>query len=208
MAENMLAIYACTLTPVNVMSVTTRTTREALLDAAAELIAEHRSVDQVSLRAVAGRAGVSPMAVYNHFTDRGALLDAAVDRCWSEFQGAIARAIEGEDDPYLRLRAAGDAYVRFALDHPGRYRVMFSTSALRPAAGPPVGLSAFDQLVTMVAAVLDANGDDRDPVFVAAEVHTWIHGIVDLVACNPEGPWPSVDALREDLALRLGLTPG
>lgn len=179
--------------------------RADLVDAAVDLIAETGSVDAVSLRAAAKRAGVSPMAVYNHFEDKDALLEAAVQHCWDQFQGAIAGAMV-DPDPVVRLRAAGEAYVRFALGRPGQYAVMFSGTANLPERAVPIGMSAFDDLVAMVAEVLDANGDDRDPAFVAAQVHTWIHGIVSLVACAPQGPWPATEALLDDLLVRLGLT--
>ena len=180
--------------------------RVDLIDAAVELIAETGSVDGVSLRAAARRAGVSPMAVYNHFADKDALLVAAVEHCWDEFQAAIAATLD-EPEPSARLRAAGDAYVRFALEHPGRYAVMFSGTRNLPERAVPIGMSAFDTLVAMVADILDARHDGRDPAFVAVQVHTWIHGMVSLLGCAPDGPWPSTDALLDDLLVRLGLSP-
>ncbi|MET0160588.1 MAG: TetR/AcrR family transcriptional regulator [Acidimicrobiales bacterium] len=180
--------------------------RVDLIDAAVDLIAETGSVDGVSLRAAAKRAGVSPMAVYNHFADKDALLVAAVEHCWDEFQAAIAVTLD-VPEPSARLRAAGDAYVRFALDHPGRYAVMFSGTRNLPERAVPIGMSAFDTLVAMVADILDARHDGRDPAFVAVQVHTWIHGMVSLLGCAPDGPWPSTDALLDDLMVRLGLGP-
>ena len=180
--------------------------RVDLIDAAVELIAETGSVDGVSLRAAAKRAGVSPMAVYNHFADKDALLVAAVEHCWDEFQAAIAATLD-EPEPSARLRAAGDAYVRFALEHPGRYAVMFSGTRNLPERAVPIGMSAFDTLVAMVADILDAHDDGRDPAFVAVQVHTWIHGMDSLLGCAPDGPWPSTDALLDDLLVRLGLSP-
>ena len=180
--------------------------RVDLIDAAVDLIAETGSVDGVSLRAAAKRAGVSPMAVYNHFADKEALLVAAVEHCWDEFQTAIAATLH-EPEPSARLRAAGDAYVRFALEHPGRYAVMFSGTRNLPERAVPIGMSAFDTLVAMVADILDAHDDGRDPAFVAVQVHTWIHGMVSLLGCAPDGPWPSTEALLDDLMVRLGLGP-
>ena len=180
--------------------------RVDLIDAAVDLIAETGSVDGVSLRAAAKRAGVSPMAVYNHFADKDALLVAAVEHCWDEFQAAIAVTLD-EPEPSARLRAAGDAYVRFALEHPGRYAVMFSGTRNLPERAVPIGMSAFDTLVAMVADILDARHDGRDPAFVAVLVHTWIHGMVSLLGCAPDGPWPSTDTLLDDLMVRLGLGP-
>ena len=147
------------------------------------------------------------MAVYNHFDDKADLMVAAVDHCWDEFQQALAEAYLAAATPFDQLRDAGGAYVRFALEHPGKYRVLFSDPADLPERPEPVGLSAFDQLVEVVAAILTALGDGRDPVFVAVQVHTWIHGIVTLLGCHPEGPWPAVDELLDDLVVRLELGP-
>ena len=179
--------------------------REDLLDAAADLLAQHGSVEPVSLRAVAKAAGVSPMAVYNHFDDKAALLDAAVDHCWHEFRAALAAAYLEADDPFDRLRQAGFAYVDFALGRPGQYRVLFSVPTVSDGDHPPAGLGAFDDLVAVVADILTERNDDRDPRFVAVQVHTWIHGIVGLIGCHPEGDWPEVEDLLEDLLVRLGL---
>jgi len=213
MRVNMLRVYACTSTLVNVKAVTRVRNprgqgdrlRADLLDATVDLIAETGSVDAVSLRAAAKRAGVSPMAVYNHFEDKDALLEAAVQHCWDEFQASLAAAMDAPD-PSARLLAAGSAYVRFALERPGQYAVMFSGTANLPERPEAIGMSAFDDLVAMVTEILDANADDRDPTFVALQVHTWIHGIVTLVACAPDMAWPSMDALLDDLSVRLGLT--
>ena len=57
----------------------------------------------------------------------------------------------------------------------------------------------------MVAEILDVNEDDRDPTFVALQVHTWIHGIVTLVACAPGMACPPMADLLDDLMVRLGL---
>lgn len=191
--------------------------RRELLDAAADLLGETGEV--VSLRAIAARAGVSPTAVYRHFEDHDALLRDAVIHCWREFETALATAADSMDDPALAFRAAGDAYVAFARSQPGKYQVLFankvsvnkvsvskvSVGGLEGVDGG-VGGAVFDLLVDMVAALLRANDDRRDPRFVAVQVHTWIHGIVDLTTRHPSGDWPSLDVLLDELALRLGLT--
>ena len=70
-----------------------------------------------------------------------------------------------------------------------------------PARGEPVSYAR------EVADILDARHDGRDPAFVAVQVHTWIHGMVSLLGCAPDGPWPSTEALLDDLMVRLGLDP-
>jgi AcrR family transcriptional regulator len=178
--------------------------RDDLLDATVDLIAETGSIDEVSLRAAAKRAGVSPTAVYQHFEDRDDLVESAVIRCWQDFREALSAAFE-VDDPYERLRVGGGIYARFAVEHPRQYAVMIGETDRLPGA-TPFGLEAFNDLVLMVAAILDAKGDDRDAVFVATLVHTWTHGIVSLAACAPELPWPGLDELLDEVVIRLGLT--
>ena len=65
--------------------------------------------------------------------------------------------------------------------------------------GPPRPLSDSFEL-------LDANGDDRDPFFVATQVHTWIHTMVHLCSTTQLAPWPDMDDLLAGCidALRLG----
>ncbi|WP_330457739.1 TetR/AcrR family transcriptional regulator [Streptomyces sp. NBC_00820] len=53
--------------------------REEILDAALAL-ADERGLEAVSMRALAERVGVTPMALYRHVADKAALLDAMVGR--------------------------------------------------------------------------------------------------------------------------------
>jgi len=194
--------------------------RSDLLEAATELMAEHGTIDGISLRAVARRAGVSPTAVYRHFDDHLDLLRESVAQSWKHFYEIMLEAADSSDDPYEAFQAAGGAYVRFAMEHQGEYRVLFSNrihldmsdvelphSMVPPDGVNDAGMSAFQVLVGPISAILDRNDDDRDPFFVAVQVHTWIHGMVDLMGCHPDAPWPAIDPLLEGLTAALGLDP-
>jgi AcrR family transcriptional regulator len=179
--------------------------RQDLLDAAAELMATHGDIDAISLRSVARRAGVSATAVYRHFDNHLDLLGESVEDCWRQFGDSLVEAMQSSSDPFVAFRAAGDAYVRFAMDHPGQYRVLFSNKVVVPFAHPEIGENSFQLLVDNVSAMLDELGDDRDPWFVAAQVHTWIHGIVDLCGSHPDMRWPDTSQLLDGLQDALGL---
>lgn len=69
----------------------------------------------------------------------------------------------------------------------------------------PPGTTAFIMLVERIQAILDRNGDERDPFFVAVQLHTWIHGIVDLTCRHPAFEWPTIDELLDDLIVWLDL---
>ena len=190
-----------------------------LLNAAAELMATHGTLDGISLRAVAREAGVSPTAVYRHFDDHLDLLRDSVAMCWGNFYRAMREARESSDDPFVTFRASGEAYVRFAMEHHGQYRVLFSNTidlAMTPEElgadidaddVDNVGMAAFQLLVDQVAEILALNGDDRDPFFVAVQVHTWIHGIVHLCGNHPDMAWPPIPDLMDGLRESLRLTP-
>lgn len=197
------------------MSVTPRTRnpkgrgdrlRVELLDAAADLIAELGSVDRVALRAVAGRAGVSPTAVYRHFDDHDDLMSAAVTHCWQQFAAALAHDPAEADDPHARFAAMGAAYLDFAAREPGKYAVLFSLTA--PVAAPSGACTGqvFDGLVSAVDAILTLHDDDRDPRFVAHQVLTWTHGIATLSASpHKTTDAPSARELIESLIVELRL---
>jgi AcrR family transcriptional regulator len=195
--------------------------RVDLLEAAADLMAVHGTVEGISLRAVARRTGVSPTAVYRHFDDHTELLAESVRYCWEHFRDVMQEASDSSEDPFEAFHASGQAYVRFAMENPGQYRVMFSNTidvpldqedidaaSMAPAAATDqVAMSAFQLLVELVQAMLAVRGDGRDPFFVAVQVHTWIHGMVDLCANHPDAPWPPIAELLDGIDVALDLTP-
>ena len=178
-----------------------------LLDAAAELLAEHGALEAVSLRAVARRVGVSATAVYRHFDDHDELMREAVAHCWQNFLEMLEDAERDGSDAFERFELSGLGYARFATERAGQYRVMFSTGIDVDDAGDTSSMAAatFQVLVGQVTEMLAALGDDRNPHLVAVQVHTWIHGIVDLIGCRPDMDWPPVvdqlDGLRSALSL-------
>src|ERR1700722_19485804 len=99
--------------------------RAAILNEAARLVAQ-RGADGGSLRELAREAGGSHAAPAHHFTDRRGLFTALA----AEGFGLVAVAL-AEARP--RFLDAALAYVRFAIEHPGHYRVMFDKSLFDPS---------------------------------------------------------------------------
>ncbi len=179
--------------------------RVDLLVASAELMATHGTVEGISLRAVARRAGVSATAVYRHFDDHTELLREAVDYCWQNFLDMLTTARDGAVDPFDAFERSGRGYAAFAAEHQGQYRVMFSNRIRLEGDRSSVADATFQILVDEVSGMLDALDDHRDAVFVAVQVHTWIHGIVDLMGCHPDMEWPPMEEQLNGLSRALGL---
>ena len=89
--------------------------RATVLAAAGKLI-ENEGLASLSVREAARRAGVSHNAPYRHFPDREALLVALA----ADGFAALDKVLNGKSG-----RELGEAYVRFALAHPQRFRLMF-----------------------------------------------------------------------------------
>lgn len=100
--------------------------RRAILDAAALVIAG-RGVAAVSLRDLARKAGVSHAAPAHHFTNKTGLLTALATEGFTMLAGYLATA---HHDDTTDLAELGVAYVRFALEHPAHFMVMFDRDAL------------------------------------------------------------------------------
>ena len=150
--------------------------RQALLDVALELIAE-RGPDDFTLREVARRIGVSHSAPYRHFADKDALLIELATAGFEALERAGVEAIAKVEDggPRVRLRAFGEAYLRFAAERPAQYRVMFGRSISKPTAVlSEAGDRAFALLEDTVAEVLaptSAAGVREHAMAIMAGVH-------------------------------------
>ncbi|MFJ4787521.1 TetR/AcrR family transcriptional regulator [Streptomyces sp. NPDC088794] len=101
-------------------------TRSALIEAAAELLAQSPGGD-VSTRAISEAAGVQQPVLYRLFGDKNGLLTATVDYVWDQYLGS-KRAAEKSPDPLQDLRAGWDSHTAFALAHPNAYKLMFSSA--------------------------------------------------------------------------------
>jgi AcrR family transcriptional regulator len=100
-------------------------TPELILDAAEAIAAAH-GFDALSMRAVAAGLGAVPMALYNHFATKDALVDALLSRVLLRFEPEPPTADWGED-----LRRFARAHRRLLVAHPWAVAPLFS----RPSPG-------------------------------------------------------------------------
>jgi AcrR family transcriptional regulator len=149
---------------------------EKLLTAGEEALAE-MPIEQVSLREIARRAGVSHAAPKHHFPTMGHLLGEIAARGFVTFIKALGDAANEapEQTPEARILAMGRAYFRFAEAHPAAYRLMFGgrDQVVMTPHLVEASFAAWNQLHEAVAAV-------TGPVRAnAAALHVWssVHGL-------------------------------
>ena len=99
------------------------TLRDDILEAALRLV-EEKGVAAVTMRDVAGALGYSATAIYQHFQSKEDLLLTLKLQAGDLLAEAMEHALQ---EPTLgeQLLAMGHAYVRFGLDNPAYYRLIF-----------------------------------------------------------------------------------
>lgn len=160
-----------------------------ILTAARDVLAQ-RGIDGLSMRAVAERVGVSATALYHYFENKDALVERVVQSGFQRFGEYLQQAAERHPRGSLeRVRALGEAYVRFALENQAYFRVLFS---LRP--GQPQRIADLPDgggYGLLRAAVVDAMaaGTMRrdDPDLVVMYLWSMTHGLLTIaMACRIE----------------------
>ncbi len=150
--------------------------RRALVEAATESIAEHGPAN-VSLRALAAKAGVSHAAPVHHFGDKAGLF-SAVAAAGFEMLGNELLEVWVETGDFLEV---GVAYVRFAVRHKGNFEVMFRPELLN--ADDPVLMAARTYAKRARDEPLTALGPHRDQRGAhLASLASWaiVHGLATL----------------------------
>jgi AcrR family transcriptional regulator len=159
--------------------------RAALLDEAAAMIAEGGAAS-VTMRALGQRLGVSRAAAYRHFADKGELLVGVAAAGFGRLRDRL-RTVDADAprSSVERVRRMGEEYVRFALENPAHYRLMYGKEALGRQEHPELreaGSALFEQLVDVIQAYQRSGGIKReDPRALAYVAWSAVHGLASLL---------------------------
>ena len=188
-------------------------TQHQILDAARRLFVAE-GYEAVTMRRIADACEYTPAALYNHFPDKAALLRTM---CRLDFLALAERftKVAAIADPLPRLAATGMEYVRFGVEHPNHYLLMF-------LAPPPLAPDAADRadqgdphrdgyaFLRHVCAEAVAAGalrqDLQDPELVAQTVWAGVHGVVALALTMADDdwvPWRTVEQRAETMIATL-----
>ena len=179
--------------------------RDEILIAAERILIETNDQSALSIRAIATAVGVTPPSIYLHFADRNDLVFAVCERHAEQLEQAMARAAEGIEDAWERIRRRGYAYMQWGLDNPEHYRILMMS---RPDHTPDrfvdgrladtAGLVPVAEDLAAAIASEKVTLDD-DPLEITKTLWMMIHGMVSLVISKPDFPFGSVDVVYERL---------
>jgi len=190
--------------------------RQDILEAASRILEATGSEQAVTLRAVARAVGISAPSIYAHFPDREAIVDQLVAGGFAELTAGLLAAMSAYDRPADRLLAACRSYLRYAAEHPRRYRILFHHPDLRdhrqdidPAANAQ-GAAALNVLVQAIAGCAQTGlSASRDHFADAVAVWVALHGFATLLAETAQDfPWPDHDQLLTAMVVRLAQLAG
>ena len=158
--------------------------RRALVEQALRSI-ERGGVEELSLRAVARSLNVSPRAPYRHFATKEELLAAVAVEGYAMWTTFLASRIERKRDAVDRLRAAVEAYVVFAVEHPAAFRVMYAPYATVAETAPDLVRVRAEGHAGMLGAIREAQATgelrDGDPMQLALGLWSTMHGLAVLL---------------------------
>ncbi len=169
------------------------------VDASIRLLDE-RDAEVFTLADVAAAVGCRAPALYAYFSNKDALLRAAHDEGFRILlKEKLAVAARNASDPFNRLREGGLAYLRFAFEHPGLYRLMFSPVRTEGVPDDPFSSDPGAQCLDLLhSAILACQAEGylpgADATQMAFTLWSAVHGAASLV-------------LQRRAPLRSGLDP-
>jgi AcrR family transcriptional regulator len=136
----------------------------------------------LTVRAVAARAGIAPMGVYNRLGGKDGLVDALLIKGFDRLRAAIEAG--REPDMLARLRSCGLRYREFALTNPNFYAIMFEDAIPREQESTEVTEHARGTFAALVRLVELASASGviaaPNPLEAAQQIWSAVHGAVAL----------------------------
>jgi AcrR family transcriptional regulator len=186
------------------------TFRRNTVRAATRLFAEHGYL-AVTMRAIAGELGKSPMAPYRYFQNKAEIFAMVRAEAYRQFADAQEEAFEKASGSLERLLAMREAYVRFALHHPDEYRVMFELHQEPEEKYPSLAAESHRAFSYLEEAVGRATVDGviaGEPRTVAHLLWSSLHGMVSLHLAGKLTLGHTLEDLLNSPPLRIVLPEG
>lgn len=100
--------------------------RDRILDASITLL-ETLQPEQISIRKIAKKAGLSHMAIYTYFQDRDALIQALISRQEGQVRSHFEKILQSREDEDLipNLKKALQDYIEKAKSRPKLFRLLW-----------------------------------------------------------------------------------
>ena len=175
--------------------------RRAEILEAAERIFVAEGYEGATIRKIADEVGVSSTALYMHFQDKGCILLEICERTLTLLLERNREIAAKPLDPVVRTKMMLEAYMRWGMEHPNAYQLVYCGRPIQSGLWPEdrtsdVSSQAYDAFVAVVREIAAA-GRLRTGTGDSAAQALWMscHGVVALLASRPNFNWADRDEL-------------
>ncbi len=180
--------------------------RRLVLDAALAVI-EKNGAEALSMREVARQAGVSHQAPYHYFGDRLGIFAAIAEEGFRGLGEGFREALSDGDNT---AKPSLTAYVHFALEHRGHFRVMFRSDISGVITHPATlkaAEDAYNELMNLVMRTIGMPADIHTATTWATLLWSVAHGLATLLIDGPiEARLPADIALADHISSVIDLS--
>jgi AcrR family transcriptional regulator len=177
--------------------------RRAEILEAAERIFVADGYEGATIRKIADEVGVSSTALYMHFQDKGCILLEICDRTLRLLYERNREIAAKPLDAVVRVKMMLDAYMRWGMEHPNAYQLVYCGRPLSMVGVGPWPEDSHDiptqcyEIFRNVVREIAASGRLRagDPESVAQALWMCCHGVVTMMASRPNFEWADRDEL-------------
>lgn len=143
---------------------------------------ESENIDRLSLRGIARKIGVSHNAPYRHFVDKNSLLAAIATEGFQQLSQTLQQILNNtSDNPQQQLEAIGVAYIKFALNNVGYYRVMFGSFRSCDGEDPSLEIAAQEAFNVLVDVIKQGQQTrafaNKDTLQLTRACWSLVHGV-------------------------------
>ena len=166
-----------------------RATVDAIIVATTQLLLE-QGYDNLTTAQVAVRAGVSVGSLYQYFPNKAALATALVERCCTDFEAMLDRALGGADRRSLDDSVKSLVDAAFVSHHlpPDLHRLVMD---LAPSVGASEKVARTSRMATeRVEGMLRAHADELAPGLSMPEAAGVVETMLETLSHRAVRSWP------------------
>jgi AcrR family transcriptional regulator len=168
---------------------------------AAERIFIAEGYEGATIRKIADEVGVSSTALYMHFPDKSCILAEICDRTIRLLLERNREIAAKPIDAVVRVRMMLEAYMRWGLEHPNAYQLVYSqqrplSADLWPDDTVDLSKQCYETFSGVVREIA-ASGRLRTGTADSAAQAFWMscHGVVAMLAARPNFGWSEAGEL-------------
>jgi AcrR family transcriptional regulator len=180
--------------------------RQRLCDLALKGFVEG-GLESISLRSLAAEAGCSRMTPYRYFKNKAEILAAVRESEYRRMAELLEQTAASESDPGKRLAALAASYLRFAMDRPDAYRVMYEIKHKDEQRYPELVKQMKRTQAPMISTVkeaIKAGSIAGDPANITCILWAGLHGLISLHLSDKLYMGRDIEELAEVMVRSLG----